>query len=228
MQIQVLYFAVFRERIGRDGEPLELADGATVAAAIDALAARHPVIAQLRGRFRIAVEQDFVDDRHVLHAGDELALIPPVAGGSDRHVLLSADALSLDRCVAAVSGPGMGGLVTFTGLVRGQSRGVAIDHLEYEAYPPRPRSRPPARDRRAGGRDRRRGAPSGRGVHRVSRDDRSPEGSRADLEEGVRRRRRILDRSRAVIVIVIVDVIDTVIVAVHVQRERYRRGDRYP
>jgi molybdopterin converting factor subunit 1 len=136
MQIQVLYFAVFRERIGRDAEPLELADGATVAAAIDALAARHPVIAQLRGRFRIAVAHDFVDDAHVLHTGDELALIPPVAGGSDRHVLLSPDALSLDRCIAAVSGPGMGGLVTFTGMVRGQSRGVAIDHLEYEAYPP--------------------------------------------------------------------------------------------
>ena len=30
----------------------------------------------------------------------------------------------------------MGGIVTFTGMVRRHSRGVAVDHLEYEAYGP--------------------------------------------------------------------------------------------
>ena len=136
MQVHVLYFAVFRERLRKDEEELELAVGATVGQAIDALAARHAAVGQLRGRFRVAVNQDFVDDAHVLKAGDELALIPPVAGGADRHVLLSDQALSLDRCTAAVSGPGMGGLVTFTGMVRLHSRGTTIDHLEYEAYAP--------------------------------------------------------------------------------------------
>jgi molybdopterin synthase catalytic subunit len=58
-----------------------------------------------------------------------------VAGGA-RHVALRDDALSLDRCVAAVSGPGKGGIVTFTGAVRRDSRGTTIDHLEYEAYAP--------------------------------------------------------------------------------------------
>jgi MoaE-MoaD fusion protein len=136
MQIQVLYFAVFRERLGTDGESLELADGARVGDAIDALARRHPAIAQLRGRFRVAVNQEFAPDDAALHAGDELALIPPVAGGSDRHVLLRDDALSLDRCIAAVGGDGMGGIVTFTGMVRRHSRGITVDHLEYEAYAP--------------------------------------------------------------------------------------------
>jgi molybdopterin synthase catalytic subunit len=37
--------------------------------------------------------------------------------------------------MAAVQGPGIGGVVTFTGLVRLHSRGTTIDHLEYEAYP---------------------------------------------------------------------------------------------
>lgn len=136
MRIAVLYFAVFREKLGRDGEELELPAGATVAAAIDALAARHAPIAKLRGRFRVAVNQDFSDDARVLVDGDELALIPPVAGGSARHVALLATPLSLDRCVAAVSGPGMGGIVTFTGVVRRHSRGVTVERLEYEAYAP--------------------------------------------------------------------------------------------
>lgn len=139
MKLRVLYFAVFRERLRKDEEDLELPDGATVATALDALGARHADVAKLRGRFRVAVNQDFVDDDHALHDGDEVALIPPVAGGSDeraRHVVLTGDALSLDRCLAAVSGPGMGGIVTFTGMVRLHSRGTTIDHLEYEAYAP--------------------------------------------------------------------------------------------
>jgi MoaE-MoaD fusion protein len=137
MRIAVLYFAVFREKLGRDGEELELPAGATVAAAIEALAARHTPIAKLRGRFRVAVNQEFSDDARVLADGDELALIPPVAGGSEaRHVQLLATPLSLDRCVAAVSGPGMGGIVTFTGVVRRHSRGVTVERLEYEAYAP--------------------------------------------------------------------------------------------
>jgi len=138
VRISVLYFAVFRERIGRDEEPLELPAGATVADAVTALAARHAAIAQLRGKFRVAVNQEFADDDHALADRDELALIPPVAGGSlsGRHVVLTDQTLSLDRCLAAVRGPGMGGIVTFTGMVRLHSRGTTIDHLEYEAYAP--------------------------------------------------------------------------------------------
>jgi len=136
MRISVLYFAVFRERLGRDDEALELPDGATVKDAIDVLAAKHPAIGALRGKFRCAVNQDFTDDDRELAADDELALIPPVAGGAGAHVQLLATPLSLDRCIAAVSGPGMGGIVTFTGMVRRHSRGVVVDHLEYEAYAP--------------------------------------------------------------------------------------------
>lgn len=134
MRISVLYFAVFREKLGTDEETLELPAAAKVSDAVAALAARHAVIAKLAGKFRVAVNQDFAGDDHVLADGDELALIPPVAGGSDRHVILSAEPLSLDRCLAAVTGPGMGGIVTFTGMVRRKSRGVTVEKLEYEAY----------------------------------------------------------------------------------------------
>jgi molybdopterin converting factor subunit 1 len=133
MRVTVLYFAVFRERLGIDEEALELADGARVRDAIAALGEKHAPIATLRTKFRVAVNQDFADDDHVLGEGDELALIPPVAGGA-RHVLLLETPLSLDRVVSAVSGPGMGGVVTFTGMVRSASRGVTVERLEYSAY----------------------------------------------------------------------------------------------
>jgi molybdopterin converting factor subunit 1 len=137
VRITVLYFAVFRERVGRSDEIVELADGTTVGAAIAMLGTTHASIAKLAGRFRVAVNQDFADDdTRVLRDGDELALIPPVAGGNGRHVVLTDQPLSLDRCIAAVSAPGIGGIVTFTGMVRANSHGVAIDRLEYEAYGP--------------------------------------------------------------------------------------------
>lgn len=144
MKLRVLYFAVFREKLGRDEDILALPGGSCVRDAIDALSARHGAIENLRGKFRVAVNQDFADDDRELLDGDELALIPPVAGGAGeldeprpaagRHVQLLATPLSLDRCIAAVSGAGMGGIVTFTGMVRRLSRGVTVDHLAYEAY----------------------------------------------------------------------------------------------
>ena len=134
MRIAVLYFAVFRERIGTDAETLELPAGARLADAIAALEARHDAIRGLRGKSRVAVNQDMVDGDPALADGDEVVLIPPVAGGGERHVALLAEPLSLDRCVAAVAGPDAGGVVTFTGYVRRHSHGATIDHLEYEAY----------------------------------------------------------------------------------------------
>jgi MoaE-MoaD fusion protein len=135
MQIQVLYFAVFRERLGTGAETLELAAPATVADAVSALSERHPPIAALRGRFRVARNQSFAADDEVLNEGDELALIPPVAGGSDApYARVLSTELSLDRCLAMVRSVEAGGIVTFTGMVRRHNRGQTVDHLQYEAY----------------------------------------------------------------------------------------------
>jgi molybdopterin synthase catalytic subunit len=82
MQIQVRFFAVLRERVRRDGQALELPDGATVAAAVDALAAEHDAVGAMRGRFQTAVNHAMVPPETALADGDELALIPPVAGGT--------------------------------------------------------------------------------------------------------------------------------------------------
>lgn len=144
MRVSVRYFAVVRERLGRDSETVELPDGATVAAALEALARRHEVVRLLLPHLQAAVNMSLAGRDQRLADGDELALIPPVAGGVDsddggappRHARLVGDRPpSLDACVAAVRGPGFGAVVTFTGLVRETSQGRAVEHLEYEAYP---------------------------------------------------------------------------------------------
>ncbi len=83
MKIQVRYFAALREALG-PGEALELPDGATVAAARDALIARGAphATALARGRaLRSALNQSLCDESAALADGAELAFFPPVTGG---------------------------------------------------------------------------------------------------------------------------------------------------
>jgi molybdopterin synthase catalytic subunit len=133
--VKVLYFAVARERLGRDEELVELPDNACVADLLGRLRERHDGFSALEPMLKVAVNQDFVTSDEALADDDEVALIPPVSGGAS--IIRVSDApLSLDEVVRAVSHEAQGGLVTFTGVVRRHSRGKTVVRLEYEAYRP--------------------------------------------------------------------------------------------
>ncbi len=134
--ITVLYFAAARERVGLAREPLELPPGARVTDVLRLLATRHPALAPLLPHLRVAVNQEFSNAEAEVPAGAELALIPPVAGGSGGLFRVVDRPLRLEEVVEAVSGEAYGGLVTFSGSVRNQTRGRRVLRLEYEAYPP--------------------------------------------------------------------------------------------
>jgi molybdopterin synthase catalytic subunit len=126
MRVRVRLFAVLRERAGRDVLELDLPDGASVA---DALAA----VGDLAGDLPLvlAVNREHAPAAQRLTAGDELALLPPVSGGSVGpavHVALRDAPLSLDEVIARVRDPRAGAVVTFQGVTR------EVDRLEYEAY----------------------------------------------------------------------------------------------
>jgi molybdopterin converting factor subunit 1 len=137
VRIDVLFFAVLRERLGRERQVIELPAGATVAGLLEQLAGEHPQLPPLLRRIQVAVNRSMVKPEHVLAAGDEVALIPPVSGGSGApRVAVTPAPLSLADIAAVVEGPGQGGLVTFAGQVRRQGAVPDVQRLEYEAYVP--------------------------------------------------------------------------------------------
>jgi molybdopterin synthase catalytic subunit len=134
MRVRVRYFAYVRERLGVSEEWLELPGGADLQRMWEALGARHPVLAALRGRLTVALNQESAGPEAVLSDGDEVALLPPVAGGAGDPQVVDRP-IALAEVVKAVGGEECGALVTFTGMVRRHSQGREVVRIDYEAYP---------------------------------------------------------------------------------------------
>ena len=135
MRIRILYFAVLRERLQRDRESLDLPGTPTIGDAVAEIAARHPEVASLLPQAQTAVNRSVAPASHALHDDDELALLPPVAGGSGpRKIAVLSDTLVLAEVIAAVEGIERGGVVTFSGVVRRHGNHGEVIRLEYEAY----------------------------------------------------------------------------------------------
>ena len=126
MVVTVLLFAMLRERAGTRELTIELPDGACVRDALESLGDLTQGLPLV-----MAVNREYAPDDHVLDPGDELALIPPVSGGSPAatvHARVTAEPLSLDAVAALVRDPRAGAVVTFQGVTRD------VNRLEYEAY----------------------------------------------------------------------------------------------
>jgi molybdopterin synthase catalytic subunit len=136
MQVTVKLFGSLREATGSKELAVRLPEGARLGELTALLAREHPSFAALAARLRAAVNHEVAEEDLALGDGDEVAFLPPVAGGSaaEPRCTLSAEPLDVGRVVARVVGPDAGGIVTFVGTVRDASRGHAIRHLEYEAY----------------------------------------------------------------------------------------------
>lgn len=139
MDLNVLYFAHVRARVGRSEERLTVADGATVGDVVAVLCERYPQLTPLMPSVRVAVDGDFCRDDDPVHAGAEFVLIPPVAGGAGTPPVALTDqpltAHNMRALSALVGGASRGAVVTFEGVVRDHARGRAVSRLFYEAYP---------------------------------------------------------------------------------------------
>jgi molybdopterin synthase catalytic subunit len=137
MKVKVRLFGSLREEAGQPELEIELQGGARVADLRALLAGRLPAVAAFGDRLRLAVNLELAGEDVPLSEGDEVALLPPVAGGAGatRRCTLSEEPLDEAAVVARVAARDTGGVVTFVGTVRDSARGHEIEYLEYEAYP---------------------------------------------------------------------------------------------
>ena len=134
MRVRVLYFGILRERLGVREETIEIPAGTTAGQVTEALSKRHGDLATGVASLRLAVNLEYVDAERVLAEGDEVAVIPPVSGGSGSFFRIVDHPIELERLLDAVRDPSAGAIATFLGTTRTTNRGRAVLRLQYEAY----------------------------------------------------------------------------------------------
>lgn len=146
MTVRVVLFAGLAAALGVREEDLQLPDSATAGDVYRHYLGRLPSLGKLGETVLLAVNADFSGPDTPLQPGDEVALLPPMSGGSGAvdHAALPRTETGLRReplapapTEADWSGGPFGAVVTFEGVVRGHTAsapGRVVIALEYEAY----------------------------------------------------------------------------------------------
>jgi molybdopterin converting factor subunit 1 len=152
MKIGVLFFGVLKDLAGGAGETVDLPEGARVRDLVVHFARRTPRLEAMLPTVAISVNREYAEIDRALREGDEVALLPPVSGGSpeaDRiqdemrdkaqnearsEVLLVRESIDAEAVVRRLQQPADGAVVIFNGVVRDNTRGRRTLYLDYEAY----------------------------------------------------------------------------------------------
>lgn len=146
MRIRLLAFASAGDALGATESEIELPAGSRVEDLRARLDREHPALAPLWPRLAVAVDGRIAGPGDSLSEGCEVALLPPVSGGSegpeadrDRpssapYAALTDGPIDAGRLTAAVAGPGRGAVILFLGTVRNHHAGRPVARLTYSAY----------------------------------------------------------------------------------------------
>jgi molybdopterin converting factor subunit 1 len=139
LQVRVLVFGAAREMVGSDQLELSLSAPATAESALREILAVYPELRRFGRSLLFAVNQEYASPGMQVREGDELAIFPPVSGGSphDRDFYeLTAGPINVGETARRVVVPECGATVTLDGYVREWTRGRKTSYLVYEAYAP--------------------------------------------------------------------------------------------
>jgi molybdopterin synthase catalytic subunit len=141
MHVRVLFFGMLTDLTGRRGESFEVSAHTTVGDLLVRCIEKFPKLSGFSDSLALSINQEYASRTAVLHEDDEVALLPPVSGGtiaSERHSELNArlvrEKIETQKVVDAVKHAEDGAVGVFEGIVRNHSRGRRTLYLEYEAY----------------------------------------------------------------------------------------------
>ena len=134
MQVRILFFGALKDLAGQPSFTLEFVEGASVAEVFARCQASIPELARFAGSIALAVNCEYAAPQTALKDGDEIALLPPVSGGSPTRVEIVRQRIDTTAVVAAMKRPEDGAAVIFEGVVRDHTRNRRTRYLDYEAY----------------------------------------------------------------------------------------------
>jgi MoaE-MoaD fusion protein len=139
MHIRVLLFGVLQDLLPGEGETLDLPSGSTVDTVLSHYRKLAPEPCGLWTALAMAVNREYAPRTRALEDGDEVALLPPVSGGSgtaspETSVALVREPIDTAAIVSAIKQGPDGAVVVFDGIVRDNTRGRRTLFLVYEAY----------------------------------------------------------------------------------------------
>lgn len=145
--VSVLFFAGLRDRVGEKRIWIDLTDDATMGDLRRVIQEKYPGLHSILAASLAAINKEYASDDQVIPDGAEIAIFPPVSGGTENESLsaiptifsVASEALDLDGLVQQITLPTTGAVCVFTGIVRGvtaRENPHATDYLEYESYQP--------------------------------------------------------------------------------------------
>jgi MoaE-MoaD fusion protein len=136
MRVRVLFFGMLKDLTGGGSDTVELRNEATLGELLDHYEARFPALKNLLPSLAMSVNQQYAGPEVRLHANDEVALLPPVSGGTPQtaHAKIVRERIQSEAVLAAIKKPEDGAAVVFEGVVRNHTRGRQTLYLDYEAY----------------------------------------------------------------------------------------------
>jgi len=81
VRVKVLFFGRLKEIAGRTQDSIDLSVDADIESLFAHYSSRYPELRQYRSSLVASCNQEFAPWNTVLHAGDEVAFLPPVSGG---------------------------------------------------------------------------------------------------------------------------------------------------
>jgi MoaE-MoaD fusion protein len=143
MELKIKLFATLKDYAGQDTIQVKVPNPATVQNLLTAVAEAYPALQPSLSTTLVSVNKAFAFPETEIHDGDEIALFPPVSGGSDSfpyptHFAITTDDIDMNAIHQILTQPDVGAVVSFTGSVRGATQRDGLPpqtlYLEYESY----------------------------------------------------------------------------------------------
>ena len=163
IHVRLLFFGAARDAVNKDEVNFVLSGGATASGALEKVMEKYPELRRFGRSLLFAINQEYARGDRLINDGDELAVFPPVSGGSAEEPTklketptpatgaadvspatppardffeLTTDAIDVGAVARRVVLPECGATVTLDGYAREWTRGRRTLYLVYEAYAP--------------------------------------------------------------------------------------------